>query len=129
MSDETHTPNVFEPVDVDLKDPAVAAVAAWLWPGAGHIYQRRYHKGILYMAYSRAKATLNIQNGGSVTSSYAYVAPQVPAGGGESGHAYVNIDGVGSHWRVLYSGPISIGIGGGSGGKRSGYFAGSTDPR
>lgn len=37
-----HTP-------VDLRDPAWAALLAWLWPGAGHIYQRRYAKGALFM--------------------------------------------------------------------------------
>lgn len=33
---------------VDLKDPFTAGVAAWLVPGAGHIYQGRYGKGILF---------------------------------------------------------------------------------
>jgi hypothetical protein len=36
-------------VSVDLRNPMLAAVWAWLWPGAGHIYQRRYAKGVLYM--------------------------------------------------------------------------------
>jgi hypothetical protein len=36
-------------IQIDLRDPRVAAVWAWLWPGAGHIYQRRHAKGILYM--------------------------------------------------------------------------------
>ena len=38
-----------EPITVDLRSPAVAGVLAWLWPGAGHLYQRRYAKGMLYM--------------------------------------------------------------------------------
>lgn len=37
------------PVPVNLRSPWVAAVYAWLWPGAGHIYQGRYAKGILFM--------------------------------------------------------------------------------
>jgi hypothetical protein len=37
-------------IQIDLRQPGVAALWAWLWPGAGHIYQRRYGKGILYMA-------------------------------------------------------------------------------
>ena len=37
------------PVPVNLKSPWVAAVYAWLWPGAGHLYQGRYAKGILFM--------------------------------------------------------------------------------
>ena len=35
-------------IEVDLRNPVVAAVWAWLVPGAGHIYQRRYAKGILF---------------------------------------------------------------------------------
>lgn len=34
---------------VDLRDPLWAAFLAWLWPGAGHLYQRRYAKGLLFM--------------------------------------------------------------------------------
>ncbi len=35
---------------IDLRDPLWAAFLAWLWPGAGHLYQRRYAKGFLFMA-------------------------------------------------------------------------------
>ncbi len=38
-----------ETLEVDLRHPGLAALWAWLWPGAGHIYQRRYAKGILFM--------------------------------------------------------------------------------
>jgi TM2 domain-containing membrane protein YozV len=38
-----------ELIDIDLRDPVVAAVLAWLWPGAGHMYQGRYQKGTLFM--------------------------------------------------------------------------------
>ena len=34
---------------VDLKDPVIAAVLAWLIPGLGHLYQRRIAKGVLFM--------------------------------------------------------------------------------
>jgi hypothetical protein len=34
---------------VDLRDPALAAFLAWLWPGSGHLYQRRWGKGVLFM--------------------------------------------------------------------------------
>jgi hypothetical protein len=37
------------PIEIDLRDPGRAALFAWLWPGAGHLYQRRYAKGILFM--------------------------------------------------------------------------------
>jgi hypothetical protein len=36
-------------LDIDLRQPGLAAFWAWLWPGAGHLYQRRYAKGILFM--------------------------------------------------------------------------------
>jgi hypothetical protein len=39
----------FAPVEVRLKNPPVAALLAWLWPGAGHIYQGRTGKGLLFM--------------------------------------------------------------------------------
>lgn len=35
--------------EIELKDPIVAAILAWLWPGAGHIYQGRTAKGLLFM--------------------------------------------------------------------------------
>lgn len=39
-----------EQVSINLKDPALSAFLAWLWPGAGHLYQGRTAKGILFMA-------------------------------------------------------------------------------
>lgn len=42
------TPPV-ESIVIDLRNPWVAGVLAWAWPGAGHLYQRRYGKGLLYM--------------------------------------------------------------------------------
>ncbi|MEM7454329.1 MAG: DUF6677 family protein [Planctomycetota bacterium] len=38
-----------DPIVVNLRDPYWAALAAWLWPGAGHFYQRRFAKGFLFM--------------------------------------------------------------------------------
>ena len=38
-----------EHFEIDLRQPGLAAFWAWLWPGAGHLYQRRYAKGILFM--------------------------------------------------------------------------------
>lgn len=34
---------------VELRDPRWAALLGWLWPGAGHFYQRRFAKGFLFM--------------------------------------------------------------------------------
>ena len=36
-------------IEIDLRRPGVAALLAWLLPGAGHFYQRRYAKGVLFM--------------------------------------------------------------------------------
>lgn len=49
MVEEAETRDPFEPVEVDLKDPLIAAFCAWLLPGAGHFYQGRYGKAILFM--------------------------------------------------------------------------------
>ena len=49
MPDETSSPVADDIIEVDLRNPIVAAVWAWIWPGAGHIYQRRYAKGVLFM--------------------------------------------------------------------------------
>jgi hypothetical protein len=45
-------PTVVEHTDVlivSLRNPGWAAFLAWFWPGAGHIYQGRYAKGLLFM--------------------------------------------------------------------------------
>jgi hypothetical protein len=38
-----------ETLEIDLRDPSLAALLAWLVPGAGHLYQRRTGKGLLFM--------------------------------------------------------------------------------
>jgi hypothetical protein len=44
---DTNAPD--EPVvEIDLKDPRLAAFLAWLVPGLGHIYQGRTGKGVLF---------------------------------------------------------------------------------
>jgi hypothetical protein len=47
-NEETSSPNNGI-IEVDLRQPGVAAFWAWFWPGAGHFYQRRYGKGVLFM--------------------------------------------------------------------------------
>jgi hypothetical protein len=49
MSTIVKSPDPDYPMDIDLRNPAFAALWAWLWPGAGHLYQRRYAKGLLFM--------------------------------------------------------------------------------
>jgi hypothetical protein len=36
-------------LEIELRDPWLAALFAWLFPGAGHLYQRRTGKGLLFM--------------------------------------------------------------------------------
>lgn len=36
-------------IEIDLKDPWLAAFLAWLVPGLGHLYQGRTGKGVLFM--------------------------------------------------------------------------------
>lgn len=38
-----------DPVVVNLGNPYVAAMLGWLIPGAGHFYQRRFAKGLLFL--------------------------------------------------------------------------------
>ena len=38
-----------EMIEVDLKNPSLAAGLGWLIPGAGHLYQGRYGKGVLFL--------------------------------------------------------------------------------
>ncbi|HZZ72111.1 MAG TPA: DUF6677 family protein [Pirellulales bacterium] len=38
-----------EEIAINLRDPYLAAFLAWLIPGAGHLYQRRFGKGGLFM--------------------------------------------------------------------------------
>jgi len=48
MSTEPRTKTVVvDGITIDLKIPALAAFWAWLIPGAGHFYQRRYRKAAL----------------------------------------------------------------------------------
>lgn len=48
MSDNPHH-TAEDTVSIDLRKPGLAALLAWFWPGAGHLYQRRYAKGLLFM--------------------------------------------------------------------------------
>jgi hypothetical protein len=37
-----------DPIEIELKDPRLAAFLAWLIPGLGHFYQGRTGKGVLF---------------------------------------------------------------------------------
>ena len=49
MAKDDSTPRLDDVVEIDLRNPGLAAFLAWIWPGTGHLYQRRYAKGILFM--------------------------------------------------------------------------------
>ena len=51
-------------IEIDLRQPGLAAFWAWLWPGAGHLYQRRYAKGILFMVCVLSTYFLGLTMGG-----------------------------------------------------------------
>lgn len=43
-----NNPGESEPLEIELREPWVAALLAWLIPGAGHLYQGRTAKGVLF---------------------------------------------------------------------------------
>jgi len=49
MAKDTPPPVPEDVIEVDLRQPGWAALLAWLWPGAGHLYQGRYAKAVLFM--------------------------------------------------------------------------------
>jgi len=49
MASESSAGQDPDTIEVDLRNPWVAGVLAWLLPGAGHLYQGRYAKGVLFM--------------------------------------------------------------------------------
>lgn len=44
----SNTSTVSEPEPVSLRNPLIASLLAWLFPGLGHFYQGRYPKAILF---------------------------------------------------------------------------------
>ena len=73
---------------VDLRDPFIAAFLAWLIPGAGHIYQRRYGKGGLFMVCILATFVYGLFLGGG---KVVYASMRA----GDERYAYVCQVGVG----------------------------------
>jgi TM2 domain-containing membrane protein YozV len=41
-------PQLDKPLEIDLKQPWLAALLAWAFPGLGHLYQGRIGKGVLF---------------------------------------------------------------------------------
>ena len=49
---------------IDLRNRPLAALLAWLIPGAGHLYQGRYTKGVLFMVCILSAWVLGFALGG-----------------------------------------------------------------
>lgn len=75
-------PSTEEMIEVELRNPAVAGLLAWLWPGAGHIYQGRIGKGLLFMIciLSTWFFGLALAEGHSVYASNRTIARQLVFG-------------------------------------------------
>ncbi len=58
---------------VDLKDPALAAFLAWLIPGLGHLYQRRWAKATLFFVCIMGTFIYGCYLGGSSTLGWGRV--------------------------------------------------------
>ncbi|MCA9187294.1 MAG: DUF6677 family protein [Pirellulaceae bacterium] len=67
----------YEPVDVDLKNPVTAAFLAFLWPGAGHMYQGRYGKGLLFMICILSTFVFGYTIGGGKVVYAAFKKPDI----------------------------------------------------
>jgi hypothetical protein len=63
---EPPEPQAAEP-SIDLKDPIVAGVLAWLVPGLGHFYQGRYAKAVLYFVCIQGTFVYGLYLGSSST--------------------------------------------------------------
>ena len=48
MPDSNTISSENELINIDLRNPILAAFLTWLLPGLGHFYQRRYHKAIIF---------------------------------------------------------------------------------
>ncbi len=68
---ETQTPTA--ETAIDLKNPLVAGLLAWLFPGAGHWYQKRYFKAILF-----ASCIWPLLIAGLMMGSYSCETPNGP---------------------------------------------------
>lgn len=65
MSSDSSTTIAVDGQRVDLRNRALAALLAWLVPGLGHMYQRRYTKGWLFFVCILSAWILGFALGGS----------------------------------------------------------------
>lgn len=80
---------------IDLKDPVLAAFLAWLIPGLGHFYQRRFAKGVLYLVCILGTFAYGVYLGGSRSLGWGRVV-----------YASWNAD----DRRIPYLGQVAVGL-------------------
>lgn len=97
-SKSTSSTSAIPPVEslvIDLRNPWVAGLLAWLWPGAGHLYQRRYSKGVLYMVCILSLFVFGLVLGqGRVVYAMHPPGQEVQATGGGIGAIFAKIAGI-----------------------------------
>src|SRR3989304_2264410 len=68
-------------LDIDLKDPRLAAFLAWLVPGLGHLYQGRRGKGVLFFVCIVGTFVYGLYVGGGRGVDVSGPRPLTPSGG------------------------------------------------
>ena len=77
MDKIVRSPDSDDPVEVNLRNPMLAGILAWLIPGAGHLYQRRYAKGILFMVCILSTFIFGMALGGGKVVYASFRQPDV----------------------------------------------------
>lgn len=77
MNKIVRSPDPEHPIEVNLRNPALAALLAWLIPGAGHLYQRRYAKGVLFMVCILGTYFFGLALGGGKVVYASFRAPDI----------------------------------------------------
>lgn len=57
---ETRPAPAGEPTPIARANPVVCVVLAWLLPGAGHVYLRRWRRGVLFFALVLAAVVIGV---------------------------------------------------------------------
>ena len=80
---------------IDLRNRPLAALLAWLIPGAGHLYQGRYTKGVLFMVCILSAWVLGFALGGGHVVYATMAGSAILIGGGRKERVVVKIEPVG----------------------------------
>ncbi len=77
MNKIVRSPDPDHPVEVNLRNPGLAAFLAWFIPGVGHLYQRRYAKGVLFMVCILGTYFFGFALGGGKVVYASFRAPDI----------------------------------------------------